>query len=81
MRAGGYSRASSQVELERSSTLHAKEAAQKEKARLERETQRRREEASRVQARKSGRTIDKHDSDARAKKRGYIVSGQDGKAG
>lgn len=81
MRAGGYSRASSQVELERSSALHAKEAAQKEKARIERETQRRREEASRVQARKSGRTIDKHDSDAREKKQGYIVSGQDGKAG
>ena len=81
MRAGGYSQASSQIELERSSALHAKEAAQKEKARIERETQRRREEASRVQARKSGRSIDKHDSDARAKKRGYIVSGQDGKAG
>lgn len=81
MRAGGYSRASSQVELERSSALHAKEAAQKEKVRIERETQRRREEASRVQARKSGRNIDKHDSDARAKKQGYIVSGQDGKAG
>lgn len=81
MRAGGYSQASSQIELERSSALHAKEAAQKEKARIEREAQRRREEASRVQARKSGRNIDKHDSDARAKKRGYIVSGQDGKAG
>ena len=81
MRTGGYSQASSQVELERSSVLHAKEAAQKEKARIERETQRRREEASRVQARKSGRNIDKHDSDARAKKRGYIVSGQDSKAG
>ena len=81
MRTGGYSQASSQVELERSSALHAKETAQKEKARIERETQRRREEASRVQARKSGRNIDKHDSDARAKKRGYIVSGQDGKAG
>lgn len=78
MRTGGYSQASSQVELERSSALHAKEAAQKEKTRLERETQRRREEASRVQARKSGRTIGKHDSDARAKKRGYIVSSQDG---
>ena len=70
MRVGGYSQASSQVELERSSALHAKEAAQKEKTRLEREAQRRREEASRVQARKSGRNIDKHDSDARAKKAG-----------
>ena len=62
MRSGGYSQASSQVALERSSAIHVREIAQKEKARTEREAQRRREEA-------------------RAKKRHYIVSGQDGKAG
>ncbi|MCR5630805.1 MAG: ATP-binding cassette domain-containing protein [Atopobiaceae bacterium] len=81
MRPGGYSQASSQVALERSSAIHAREIAQKEKARTEREAQRRREEASRVQARRSGKSIAKNDSDARAKKRRYIVSGQDGKAG
>ena len=81
MRPGGYSQASSQVALERSSAIHAREIAQKEKARTEREAQRRREEASRVQARRSGKGIAKNDSDARAKKRHYIVSGQDGKAG
>ena len=81
MRPGGYSQASSQVALERSSAIHTREIAQKEKARTEREAQRRREEASRVQARKSGKGIAKNDSDARAKKRHYIVSGQDGKAG
>ena len=81
MRSGGYSQASSQVALERSSAIHAREIAQKEKARTEREAQRRREEASRVQARRSGKGIAKNDSDARAKKRHYIVSGQDGKAG
>ena len=81
MRPGGYSQASSQVALERSSAIHAREIAQKEKARTEREAQCRREEASRVQARRSGKGIAKNDSDARAKKRHYIVSGQDGKAG
>ena len=81
MRPGGYSQASSQVVLERSSAIHVREITQKEKARTEREAQRRREEASRVQARRSGRGIAKNDSDARAKKRHYIVSGQDGKAG
>lgn len=81
MRPGGYSQASSQVALERSSAIHAREIAQKEKARTEREAQRRREEASRVQTRRSGKGIAKNDSDARAKKRHYIVSGQDGKAG
>lgn len=81
MRPGGYSQASSQVALERSSAIHAREIVQKEKARTEREAQRRREEASRVQARRSGKGIAKNDSDARAKKRHYIVSGQDGKAG
>ena len=81
MRPGGYSQASSQVALERSSAIHARDIAQKEKARTEREAQRRREEASRVQVRRSGKGIAKNDSDARAKKRHYIVSGQDGKAG
>ena len=81
MRPGGYSQASSQVALERSSAIHAREIAQKEKARTEQEAQRCREEASRVQARRSGKGIAKNDSDARAKKRHYIVSGQDGKAG
>ncbi len=81
MRSGGYSQALLQVTLERSSAIHVREIAQKEKARIEREAQRRREEASRVQARKSGKGIAKNDSDARAKKRHYIVSGQDGKVG
>lgn len=81
MRPGGYSQASSQVALERSSAIHARDIAQKEKAQIKQEVQRRREEASRVQARRSGKGIAKNDSDARAKKRHYIISGQDGKAG
>ena len=81
LRPGGYSQASSQAALERSSTIHARETARKEKTRIERETQRRREEASRAASKKSLKGADKHDSDARFKKNIYVVSGQDGKAG
>ncbi|MBR2834727.1 MAG: ABC-F family ATP-binding cassette domain-containing protein [Coriobacteriales bacterium] len=80
MRPGGYSQASGQALLERESTIKARNDIRKEKKRIEKEAQRRREEASRTDARRSGRNIDKHDNDARAKKRIYVVSGQDGKA-
>lgn len=81
MRPGGYSQASSQASLERSSAIHARESARKEKARIEREAQRRREEASRSAGKRSLKGISKHDADARNKKRVAVVSGQDGKAG
>lgn len=80
-RPGGYSKASAQAALERSSAIHAQEDARKEKSRIEREAQRRREEASRAASRRSLRGVGKHDSDARHKKRVAVVSGQDGKAG
>ena len=81
MRPGGYSQASSQAALERSSTIRARAVARKEKARIEREAQRRREEASRSAGKRSLRGVGKHDGDARFKKRVAVVSGQDGKAG
>ena len=81
MRPGGYTQASSQAKLERSSTAHAREVARKEKTRIEREAQRRREEASRTAGRRSLKGVGKHDSDARFRKNIYVVSGQDGKAG
>ncbi len=59
--------------------MHAKEAAQK-KARIERETQRRREEASKVQLAKVEETLISM-TVMRVQKAGYIVSGQDGKVG
>ena len=80
-RPGGYSQASSQASLERSSAIHARETARKEKARIEREAQRRREEASRSAGKRSLKGVGKHDGDARYKKRIAVVSGQDGKAG
>ncbi len=81
MRPGGYSQASSQASLERASAIHARETARKEKTRIEREAQRRREEASRSAGKRSLKGVDRHDGDARYKKRIAVVSGQDGKAG
>ena len=81
MRPGGYSQASSQAALERTSAIHARDAARKEKTRIEREAQRRREEASRAAGKRSLRGIGKHDADARRKVRIAVVIGKDGKAG
>ncbi len=81
MRPGGYTQSSSQASLERSSAIHARQTARKEKARIEREAQRRREEASRSAGKRSLKGVSKHDADARYKKRIAVVSGQDGKAG
>lgn len=81
MRPGGYSRAAAQVALERSSTAHAQDTARKEKARIEREAQRRREEASRAARKRSLRGIGNHDADARRKVRIAVVTGKDGQAG
>ena len=81
MRPGGYTQAASQADLERASAIHTRETARKEKTRIEREAQRRREEASRAAGRRSLKGVDKHDSDARFRKNIYVVSGQDGKVG
>lgn len=81
MRPGGYSQASSQAALERTSAIHARESARREKTRIEREAQRRREEASRAAGKRSLRGIGKHDAEARRKVRIAVVTGKDGKAG
>lgn len=79
MRPGGYTQASAQAVLERQSAQRARRKASDEKKRIEREAQRRREEADRAAAHRSGRNLAKHDSDAREKRKRYFVSGQDGK--
>ena len=81
MRPGGYTLAEGQASLERASAVHAREAARKELARIEREAIRRREEASRSAGKRSLKGVGKHDGDARYKRRIAVVSGQDGKAG
>ena len=78
MRPGGYSQASGQATLERESAMRTREEARREKARIEREAQRRRETAASKEGRRSLRGIDKHDGDARHKKRVAIVHGTDG---
>ena len=81
MRPGGYSQGSSQAHLERETAVHMRETIRKEKARIEREARRRSEEASRSDGKRSLRGIDKHDGDARHRRRVAVVSGKDGQAG
>lgn len=78
MRPGGYTQAAGQAAIERESSLRVREDARREKKRIEREVQRRRETAARKEGKKSLAGIDKHDSDARHKKRVAIVWGTDG---
>ena len=78
MRPGGYTQASGQASLERESNLRVREEARREKARIEREAQRRRETAAKKEGKKSLAGISKHDNDARHKRRVAVVSGTDG---
>ena len=78
MRPGGYTQASGQASLERATTVTAREKAKREKARLEREAERRREVAARKESKRSLQGIAKHDSDARYRRRAAVVSGTDG---
>ena len=80
MRPGTYDNASEQRERELLCSQRANEKA-KTVAALQREHIRRAEEASRTAKRRSGRTLDKHDSDGREKRRLAVYTGQDGKAG
>ena len=80
MRPGTYSQAAEQAGLERESSVRAREDLRREKKRLEREAQRRRELAEGKESKRSLAGIAKHDNDARHKKRLAIVSGTDGVA-
>lgn len=81
MRPGTYDSTSEQRERELLCSQRAHEKAKKTAAALQREYIRRAEEASKTAKRRSGRTLDKHDSDGREKRRLAIYTGQDGKAG
>ncbi len=78
MRPGGYTQASGQAALERESSVRAREDMRREKKRIEREAQRRRETAAQKEGKKSLAGIAKHDGDARYKKRVAIIHGTDG---
>ena len=78
MRPGGYTQAHGQASLERESSLRVREDLRREKRRIEREAQRRREVAAQKESQKSLSGIAKHDGDARYKKRIAIIHGTDG---
>ena len=77
MRPGTYDNASEQRKRELLCSQRANEKARKTVAALQREHIRRAEEASRTAKRRSGRTLDKHDSDGREKRRLAVYTGQD----
>lgn len=81
MRPGGYSKTADQVANEHISAFKRREKAKREVKRIETEAQRRREEASRQKAKRSGRGLGAKDSDARERIGRAIVSGKDGVAG
>lgn len=81
MRPGTYESASEQRRRELACLQRANEKAKRTAAALQREHMRRAEEASRTAKRRSGRMLDKHDSDGRERRRLAVYSGQDGKAG
>lgn len=80
MRPGNYSAVREQQRQEHDAALHARDAANSEYRRLAQERQRRREEAGRSSAKRSRRSLDPHDHDAREKIGRAIVSGKDRKA-
>lgn len=80
-RPGTYDGASEQRKRELLHSQRTHEKAKRTAAALQREYIRRAEEASKTAKRRSARTLDKHDSDGRAKRQLAIFTGQDGKAG
>lgn len=81
MRPGTYTQARSQAERERATLRSEREALKATLARLKAEQADRAQLAARSAARRSGRNLEKHDSDGRARLRRAVVTSQDGKAG
>lgn len=80
-RPGTYSQASGQARLSRKTAIRDREQARREVARVEAETVRRREEASRANAKRSARHLDPKDRDGRGRIQLAIYTGKDGMAG
>lgn len=81
MRAGGYTQGNTTATVEQQNAQHTREQALREHKRLIAEQQAREVAAARTAKRRSAHSLDKHDSDGRAKRALAIVSGQDGKRG
>ena len=81
MRSGGYRAGRLQEQRDQKAGEVRLERARRELDRLEREKQRRADDALRAEFNRSGGVLDPRDHDARARKRLYVASGQDGKRG
>lgn len=81
MRPGSYTQGAAQAERERGEAITRRENARREVERIGREAQRRREEASRSDGKRSKRRLDPKDHDARSKIDLALVTGKDGAAG
>lgn len=78
---GCYSEAKKQLAIQQKTVIAERKNAKDTLSRIKKESQRRQAEASRATSRRSGKHLDKHDSDGREKLRLAVYSGQDGKAG
>lgn len=78
---GSYSQGKVELDLRRSTAITERKNARDEIRRIQEEKTRRRHRTDQTASRRSGKNLDRHDSDGRAKLRLAIVSGQDGKAG
>jgi len=78
---GGYSQAREQRELERETSIRARDQAKRERHRLNKEMIRRRDKADSADSRKSKRHIGPKDHAAKGKIDLAIYSGKDGQAG
>ena len=81
LRGGGYTQATRQLDLERSSAQAQRDQLRREETRLRREAARRREEASRSHRQRSKRGLAIKDHDARGRINRARVSGKDSVAG
>ena len=78
---GTYSEAKRQMDLRTQTARSEREHARAELSKTQAEANRRKAVAGQTAARRSGRNLDKHDSDGRAKLRLAVFTGQDGKTG
>lgn len=78
---GTYTQAKQELELRNKTMVNERKNARNDLKRLQTETHRRQAVADRSAVRRSGRKLDKHDNDGRAKLRLAVYSGQDGKTG
>lgn len=78
---GNYTQAKEQLDLRHRTSVAERSNAKRDLAHITHEAQRRKETASKAAKRRSARNVAKHDSDARAKIRLAVFTGQDGKTG